>query len=144
MVSQRHLVQMVSLSVDSVLTSHIVLFIRWSLIQLHVTCQSALCGCKHHRSIYIQCICKVFRPPWLFPHFATLQPYLKMYSIYIFSSLIYTKYPIITKRKQVFRTLHKYSPFAIRHEIELRCIHSIDHPWDVSTTWLESTWGKFN
>jgi hypothetical protein len=30
-------------------------------------------------------------------------------------------------------------------EIELQCILvSIDHPWDVSTTWLETTWGKFN
>ena len=33
----------------------------------------------------------------------------------------------------------------MRLEIELRCIlFPIDHPWDVSTTWLESTCGKFN
>ena len=38
--------------------------------------------------------------------------------------------------------LDKYSDPLL--EIELRCIVSIDHPWDVSTTLLESTCGKYN
>ena len=54
----------------------------------------------------------------------------------------------MTKRKQIFR--QKYLCIGIQ---TLCCethnwaqVHpvSIDHPWDVSTSWLESTCGKFN
>ena len=75
------------------------------------------------------------------------------------SSSIYTQYPIMTKWKQVFRNVCKCvkntkQKYLIYVSIQTLCyetrnwaqVHpvSIDHPWEVSTTWLESTCGKFN
>ena len=70
------------------------------------------------------------------------------------SSSIYTQYPTMTKRKQVSGNVCKQKteiPYFI--SIQILCyetrnwaqVHpvSIDYPWDVSTTWLESICGKF-
>jgi hypothetical protein len=70
-----------------------------------------------------------------------------------FSSSIYTQYAIMTKRKQIFRFVCEHNKLFIYISIRTLCyetqnwgqVHpvSIDHPWDVSTTWLLSTC-KFN
>ena len=78
-----------------------------------------------------------------------------------YSSAIYTQYPKMTKQKSVFRDVCKkyiYIFFKRKYFIYIsfqtlcyetrNWVHvqpvSIDHPWDVSTSWLESTCGKFN
>ena len=81
----------------------------------------------------------------LFPHFVTLQPYCK----------IYTQYLIMTKQKQVVRHFCKCIKNKNRYLIYITLCYEIrnwaqvhplviDHPWDLSATWLESTSGNFN
>ena len=80
--------------------------------------------------------------------------------IIFLSSANSTQYLIMTKRKLLyFLFLQMYSKFKkqkylIYVSIQTFCYESwnwaqvrpvsIDHPWDVSTTWLESTCGKLN
>jgi hypothetical protein len=98
--------------------------------------------------LHLQCIRKVFRPLHLF-HI------LLRHSLIIFASSIYTRYPIMTKQKQVLRNVCNINrKYLIYITIQSLCYEnwnwaqvysvSIDLPWDVSTTWLESTCGKFN
>ena len=75
------------------------------------------------------------------------------------SSSIYTQYTIIKKLNrflEMLANLLQENPqkYFIYISIQTVCyetrnwaqVHpvSIDHPWHVSTTWLESTCGKFN
>ena len=83
-----------------------------------------------------------------------LQPYSNKDSM--FSSSIYTQYPIMTTWTQVIRNVCTFiqNKYLLYISVQSLCyetpnwapVHSvsIDHPWDVSTTWLESTCGKFN
>ena len=97
--------------------------------------------------------------PWIFPHFVKLQPYSKMDLKKTNSTAMYTQYPMMTKWKQVFRIFCIFiiflkQKFLIYISIQLlrydtqnwAQVHpvSIDHPWDASTIWLNSTCGKFN
>ena len=98
--------------------------------------------------------------PSLFPNVVTLHPYSKMDAIFKKKSLaIYTQFPRMRKRKQVFKFFCKCikinkQKYLIYIRSQTLCyetrnwaqVHpvSIDHPWDVSTNWLESTCGKFN
>jgi hypothetical protein len=97
---------------------------------------------------------------WLFPHFVELQPYSTMDKLNKNISAMYTQCSITTKWKQVFTHFCKCikiknkQKYLIYISIQTLCyetrnwaqVHpvSIDHPWDVSTTWLESNCGKFN
>jgi hypothetical protein len=107
----------------------------------------------------IQSIQKVFWPIYNFQNVVTLQPYSKIDTIIFFSHQIYTQYPIMTKWKPLFWKCCKFiknekQKYLIYISIQTLCyetrnsaqVHpvSIDHPWDVSTTWLESICGKFN
>ena len=84
-----------------------------------------------------------------------LTPHLQCFFILLRThiSTHYTLYPVMMKWKQVFRFICKYK-YLIYISIQTLCcetrnwaqVHpvSIDHPWDVSTTWMESTCVKFN
>ena len=102
----------------------------------------------------IQCILKVFRPLPLF-HMLLCYSLVLKWIKYIFPSSIYKQYPIMTKQKKTvfkkclqmyykFKTeipyLHKYSD-PLLWDSKLSSVHpvSFDHPWNVSTTWWEST-----
>jgi hypothetical protein len=93
-----------------------------------------------------------YSDPMTFSSFCfMLQRYSKMDYIKTCSSSIYTQYSIMTKRKHVvgfanvLPYLHKYSDLCneTRNWAQVHPV-SIDHSWDVSTTWFESTCGKFN
>ena len=95
--------------------------------------------------------------PLLFTYFLTLQHYSKMYWIKKKSSAIYTQYPVMTKRKKVFRhfcTFIKNWKQIYLNYIIIQTLYYETQNWDqvhpvsliildVSTTWLEFTCGKF-
>jgi hypothetical protein len=102
------------------------LYLHWnsSIISSNTLCATSLIWCTAHSGS--------IQTPWLFPNFATLQAYSK--NALNKSSSICSQYPLTTNGKQAMR-LENWAPV---HPV------SIDHPWDVSTTWLESTCGTFN
>ena len=110
--------------------------------------------------IIIQCIRKVFRPLDFFHILLSYSLILKWIRKKE-TSVIYSTHnnPIMTKRKQVYRifcevTKSNKQKHLIYVSVQTICyetrnwaqVHpvSIDHPWDVSTTWLVSTCGTFN
>ena len=72
------------------------------------------------------------KTPWLFLHFVTLQAYSKIDSMFFSPSSIYTQYPIMTKRKQVFRHFCNTEwRSSLRH-----CISVLEA--SLQTPWFES------
>ena len=80
--------------------------------------------------------------PWLFPHFVTLQPYSKCIK-YFFSLINRHTIPHNDKAKTGLYIKANVDCYANLNWAQVHPV-SIDHPWDVSITWLEFTCVKFN
>ena len=78
----------------------------------------------------------------LFIFFFTLHPYCKMDSIKTFLIYLHT-IPHYYKVKTVIYISIQTLCYEIRNWAQVQTVY-IDHPWDVSTTLLQSTCGKFN
>jgi hypothetical protein len=101
--------------------------------------------------IHICSALRKFSDPSHFPHFVTLEPYSKIDFTFYFNSSIYTQYPLTAKWKQVVRNVCtfiknkqqkylvyiRFRPFAMRLEIELRCIL---FPWIILEMFLQLDW----